>query len=243
MVDAPPLQGVVQFAGAVGGQHHRRRRLGADGPELGHGHLEVRQHLEQEGLELVVSPVDLIDQQDGAGAGPHGPQQRPLDEEAGTEQRVDLRFTGAAVAEALQVQQLAGVVPLIQRLARVDALIALQAHQLSTAGGGQRLGELGLADAGLALQEQRPPEHRGKVHGGGQPPVGQVVLGREAGLQRGDRMGAGRLGHAATVRTPMSSRMRVGVSGVVMTCTPRASEIALVSAAGASTVPPSPTPR
>ena len=39
-------------------------RLGAERAELGHGDLVVGQHLEQEGLELVVGPVDLVDQQD-----------------------------------------------------------------------------------------------------------------------------------------------------------------------------------
>ena len=52
-------------------------------------------------------------------------------------------------------QQLAGIVPLVERLGRVDALVALQPDQRRVEHGGQRLGRLGLADAGLAFEQQR----------------------------------------------------------------------------------------
>src|SRR5205823_3825545 len=42
---------------------------------------------------------------------------------------------------------------------------------------------------------------------------------------------------------PISSRMRVGVSGCCVILTPSASEIALMRAGGAQIAPPSPTPR
>ena len=63
VVEAAALERVVQLAGAVGGQHHDRRGRGRDGAELGDAHLVGREHLEQERLELVVGPVDLVDQQ------------------------------------------------------------------------------------------------------------------------------------------------------------------------------------
>jgi hypothetical protein len=63
VVEAAPLEGVVDLAGAVGGEHHHRRRRRADGADLGDGDLEVGQHLEQEGLELLVGAVQLVDQQ------------------------------------------------------------------------------------------------------------------------------------------------------------------------------------
>ena len=44
--------------------------LRADRPELGHRDLEVREHLEQERLELLVGAVDLVDQE-------HAPARRP----------------------------------------------------------------------------------------------------------------------------------------------------------------------
>ena len=52
-------------------------------------------------------------------------------------------------------QQLARVVPLVERLAGVDALVALQPVQRRVQHAGQRLGRLRLADARLALQQQR----------------------------------------------------------------------------------------
>ena len=45
------------------GDDDDRRHLGPHGAQLGHGHRVVGQHLEQERLELVVGPVDLVDEQ------------------------------------------------------------------------------------------------------------------------------------------------------------------------------------
>src|SRR5271165_6695460 len=81
VVEAAPLQRVVQFPGPVGGEHHERRALRLDRADLGDADLEVRQHLKQEGLELVVGPVDLVDQQYGLIAGPDRLQQRPFQQE------------------------------------------------------------------------------------------------------------------------------------------------------------------
>ena len=63
-VQAAPLQRVRQLARAVRGQHHVRAVLGLHRAQLGNGHLEVREHLEQEGLELLVRAIHLVDQQD-----------------------------------------------------------------------------------------------------------------------------------------------------------------------------------
>ena len=51
---------------------------------------------------------------------------------------------------------LRGIVPFVDRARDVEALVTLQADQLSAERGGENLGDLGLADAGLALEEQRP---------------------------------------------------------------------------------------
>src|SRR5271165_6508544 len=81
VVEAASLQRVVQLPGPVGGEHHERRALRLDRADLGDADLEVRQHLEQEGLELVVGPVDLVDQQYGPIAGPDRLEQRPFQQE------------------------------------------------------------------------------------------------------------------------------------------------------------------
>ena len=65
MVQAAALDRVVQVARAVGGEHDDRRVRGADGAELGDRHAGLGQQLEQEGLEVVVGAVDLVDQQHG----------------------------------------------------------------------------------------------------------------------------------------------------------------------------------
>src|SRR5712671_7160829 len=80
----------------------------------------------------------------------------------------------------LDGEQLALIVPFIQRGVLVEAFVALQADELGPMHGSQRLGDLGLADAGLALEQQRPlevfhqPERRRDVA------VGDVADGGEA---------------------------------------------------------------
>src|SRR5947208_12335464 len=69
MVEAAPLQGVVDLAGAVGGDDHDRRLRRLDGAEFRNGDLEIRQHLKQIGLEWLVRAVELVDQQDGCAFG------------------------------------------------------------------------------------------------------------------------------------------------------------------------------
>src|SRR5580704_5617541 len=76
VVEAAPLQRVVQFPGPVGGEHYERRALRLDRADLGDADLEVGEHLKQESLELVVGPVDLVDQQHRLIAGPDRLEQR-----------------------------------------------------------------------------------------------------------------------------------------------------------------------
>ena len=63
MIEAAPLQRVVDLARAVGGDDDDRRLFGLDGAELRHRHLEVGQDLEQERLERLVGAVELVDQE------------------------------------------------------------------------------------------------------------------------------------------------------------------------------------
>ena len=104
------------------------------------------------------------------GPGPDGREQRPLDQELAPEQ------VGLALAQlgGAHGDELARVVPLVEGLAGVDPLVALEADQLAAEQGRQHLGDLGLADPGLALQQQRLVQVQGQVDGGGQAPVGQV---------------------------------------------------------------------
>ena len=58
----------------------------------------------------------------------------------------------------------------------VDALVALEPDQARAGRAGQRLRHLGLADAGLALEQQRLLERPGQVDGGGEAPVREIAL-------------------------------------------------------------------
>ena len=63
VVEATAFQRVVDVAGAVRRDDDDRRRRGAEGAELGDRDRVVGEDLEQERLELVVGPVDLVDEQ------------------------------------------------------------------------------------------------------------------------------------------------------------------------------------
>jgi hypothetical protein len=84
MIEAAPLQRVVDLAGAVGGDDDDGRLSRADRAKLGNGDLEIGQDLEQEGLEGLVGAVEFVDQQNrrAAVAGLERLQQRAADEEA-----------------------------------------------------------------------------------------------------------------------------------------------------------------
>ena len=107
----------MHVARAVRREHRDRRHLGAHDAELGHRDRPVGEDLEQERLELVVGPVDLVDEQHRrhrrrrararAAAAAH---EEPLGVELVL---VDL---GAARLDRPQVQQLARVVPLVDGL-------------------------------------------------------------------------------------------------------------------------------
>ena len=146
---------------------------GRDRPELRDRDREVGQELEQEGLELVVGAVDLVDQQHGRPALVlQRLQQRPPQQELGPEQLARRR----ARLGRPDREQLALVVPVVDRVVEVDALVALQPDQLGAGRGRQRARDLGLAHARLALQQQRLLEREREIGGGGEALVGEVAL-------------------------------------------------------------------
>ena len=85
--------------------------------ELRHRDRPVGEDLEQERLELVVGPVDLVDQQDRRypSAMIERAQQGSLHEEP-TRVQLVLIDLAAARLDRTEVQQLARVVPLVHRL-------------------------------------------------------------------------------------------------------------------------------
>ena len=81
-----------------------------------------------------------------------------------------------------QVQELTGVVPLVDGLGDVDAVVALEPDELASGPRGERLGDLGLADARLAFEQQRPLQAEGEEDRGGESDVGEVAVVGECGL-------------------------------------------------------------
>ena len=81
-------------------------------------------------------------------------EQWPADQVLRAEQVLLARARSPRLGEADR-EQLARVVPLVERLGSVDPLVALQADQRGVEHLRQRLRGLGLADAGLALEQQR----------------------------------------------------------------------------------------
>ena len=159
-----------------------------------------------------------------------GLQQRPAHEEALGVQ-LALEVLGAAVGGhagglgGAEVQQLAGVVPLVDGLVGVEALVALEADQLAAGPAGQRLGHLGLADAGLALEEQRALQAQGEEDRRRQALVGEVAARppappaprRPTRPPRGRRLPAGQLhnrSRAICHAAEPKDRPRTAVGGV-----------------------------
>ena len=167
--------------------------------EFGNRDLEVGQEFEQEGLEFLVGAVDLVDQQNRRGLAPDGRQQRPLEQIVlGEDPRLDLGRALARALARLDGDDLALIVPLIERRAGVEPLVALHADELGAVHERQRLRDLGLADPGLALDQERTlegvhhPERRREVA------VGDIA---DFGEARGDRSRAGWRLAAIGVRT------------------------------------------
>ncbi len=174
-VQAAPLQGLGQLARVVRGQEDDRVGGGLDPAELGDRDLEVGEELEEHRLELLVGLVDLVDQEDDRLRRGDRAQERAGEEEVGAEDvLLDLAPAGAV---GLDAQELLAVVPLVEGLGLVEALVALEAHEVPSEVAGHRLGQLGLADPGRPLDEHRLAEADGQV-GDERGRLGGQVAGR-----------------------------------------------------------------
>ena len=186
VVEAAPLERVVDLARAVRGEHDDRRRRRAHGAHLRDRHLEVAQDLQEEGFERLVGAVDLVDQEDRrpGGIGLQRQEERALEQEALVEDvvRQALPPFGSRLAAQLRqpdLQHLAGVVPLVERRRGVEPLVALEADEPPAQRLGEDLGDLGLADARLSFEEKRASELEGQEDRGGEARVGDVAPRRE----------------------------------------------------------------
>ena len=200
--------------------------LGLDRADLGDRDLEVGQDLEQVRLELLVGAVDLVDEQDRRDAVVRLErlEERPADQEVRAEDVVRVRPLGlAAGLEQADLEHLARVVPLVDGRVDVQALVALEPDEPGAEAGREDLRELGLADAGLALEQQRAPELQREEHGRGQRAVRDVVAAAEVlgqrldGARAGGTLGAvgggSGIGHAAMLHGRPVAGGRRGLNG------------------------------
>ena len=112
-------------------------------------------------------------------------EQRAPDQVVGTEELLFAEGRAAGLGEA-DAQELARVVPLVERLRRVDPLVALQSDQRRVQHDRQRLGGLGLADTRLALEQQGLRQPQAEEHRRRQTLVDEVVHVGEAPGERLD---------------------------------------------------------
>ena len=148
----------------------------ANGAELRHRHLEVGEHFQQERLELLVAAVDLVHQQHRRPALVRdGLEQRPLEEERLAEDlRLRLRRSVAVALLKANVQELARVVPLVERCIGVQTFIALQADQVRREQAGEHLGDFGLPHARVAFDQERLVQLEREMQRGRDGRVGHV---------------------------------------------------------------------
>ncbi len=174
-VGAPPPQGLAEGPGPVGREHHEGDGPGPHHPYLGDGDLHLAEQLQQKGLELLVGLVDLVDEQHHRPLRADGLEQGALQQVLVAEQGLGQRVRVLAVHLHLDAQKLLLIVPLVERLALVQSLVALQAHQFPVQGGGHDLGNLRLAHAGGPLDEQGPAQLQGHQQGGDQAVVADIA--------------------------------------------------------------------
>ena len=143
----------MELPGAIRGENHDWWRLCDDSSYLGDGDLEVRQQLEEERFEFIIRTVDLVNQQNTLISGPNCFQEGTLEEELCCEEPLDgILAVNLVFGQGANMQHLTGIVPLVQGLICVDALITLETDQAAVQDGGQHLGELGLAHTDLTLK-------------------------------------------------------------------------------------------
>src|SRR5665213_3110740 len=116
----------MQFAASVGGQDDDRRALRRERAEFGDRDRRLSEELEQQRLELVVSSVDLVDEQyrRSRASITHRLQDWPFKQECLGEQ-IGVRDGFCARLRESNREQLPLVVPLVQRFADCEPFVTL----------------------------------------------------------------------------------------------------------------------
>ncbi len=139
-------------------------------------------------------------------------EEGPSQQEVGTEDVLLGADPILALTDQADVQQLAGIVPLVCGVSEVDAFVALQPDQARAETRCKRPSRLSLPDAGLALEKEwlvDPHRNQDRCR---ESPVTQVVLRSE---QLDDRVhrrwvrGVGRCVHRVSVTSPRTTRQAI----------------------------------
>ena len=128
----------------------------------------------------MIGPVDFVHKQHSALGILQNLQQRTRNQET-IVVNVDLALAGLADGEKLAL-----IVPFVERMSGVDALVALQPDEIARQQLCDGLGGFRLADARRAFEQQRLAEPDGEEDRGGEAIVGEVAHRGEA---RGQRLG------------------------------------------------------
>jgi len=193
VIEAAALQRVVNFAGAVRGDDHDRRCRRLHGAEFGDRDLKVREDFQKISLERLIGAVEFVDQEHRRARHIRLQrlQQRPLDQKA-----VGEDIAGELVAIGIaggfrepDRDHLRRTVPLIDRGGDVETFIALQPDQLAAKRGRQHFCNFGLADAGLAFEEQRPAHAQRQIRHRRQRALREIAARRQEFEHRIDGTG------------------------------------------------------
>jgi hypothetical protein len=96
---------------------------------------------------------------------------------------------GFGCVENAQFEQLTRVVPLVQRVTDIQALVALQTNEIGAECGGSGGRKGGFANSGLPLEEERPFQAERKKQRHRKTPVRHVMLSGQALLKIGNGFG------------------------------------------------------
>ena len=143
--------------------------------------MKVGEHFQQVGLELVIGTIDFIDEQHRCStiARLDGPQQGTTHEKTLVVQFA-LQTSGVFAGRfttgfsGTQVQQLTRIIPVVHRLARIDAFVALQTDEFAATQGGEHLGKFGLADTGFTFEQERALQRQRQKYRSGETLVSEI---------------------------------------------------------------------
>ena len=122
----------MQFAGAVRGQDNDGARCCLYRSDFGNRNLEIREKFEQERFEFIVGAIDFIDEKHALIAGANSLQEWTFDQKLWSKEIINRFITDNRIAHRADLQHLAGVIPLVERLVGIDTLVALQANELTS---------------------------------------------------------------------------------------------------------------